>query len=105
VILNTTGTPPSDANRWAFFAPDGRFYTRGNNTGNTLIRLTAPSNWKTGTWTYDTVTVTGAQLPNFTNTGGNGTNYYGTFFYVPAIQSLAWISGENTNVVILKPPL
>jgi hypothetical protein len=105
VVLSTTGTAPSENNRPAFYAPDGRFYTRGNNSGQTLIRLTPPATWKTGTWTYDTVTVTGATLPDFTTTGNSSVNYYGTFFYVPSIQTLAWISGENTNVIILKPPL
>ena len=104
VVLNTTGRQPDVANRWAFFEPDGRFYTRGNSSGQVLNRLTPPANWKTDTWVYDTVSVSGATLPDFTNTGGNSTRHYGTFFYVPAIQSLAWISGESTKVVILKPP-
>lgn len=101
--LNTTGTQPGSANRWAFYPPDGRFYTRTNNSGQTLYRLTPPANWKTGTWTIDTVTITGASMPDFTTTAGT-VRHYGTFFYVPALRSLAWISGEDTPVVLLKPP-
>lgn len=103
-ILNTAGTQPDEANRWEFYPADGRFYTRTTNGGQTLYRLTPPSSWKTGTWTVDTVTVSGAVLPDFTVTAGTGVRHYGTFFYVPAIQSFAWISGESTQVVILKPP-
>jgi hypothetical protein len=104
IVLKTTGTPPTSANRWAFYPPDGRFYTRGNATGQVLNRLTAPADWKNGTWVYDTVSIGGATLANYTNTGGNGTRHYGTFFYVPAAQSLAWIAGESTPVVLLRPP-
>ena len=42
---------------------------------------------------------------NTTTSTGGDVRHYGTFFYVPAIQSMAWISGENTPVVILRPPL
>jgi hypothetical protein len=102
-VLNTSGSQPAEANRWAYYPADGRFYTRVNNSGQTLFRLTPPADWKSGTWTIDTVTVSGATLPNFTTTGGTR-RHYGTFFYVPAIDSLAWISGESTSVIILKPP-
>jgi hypothetical protein len=102
-VLHTSGTQPSEANRWAYYPADGRYYTRMNNSGQTLYRLTPPADWKNGTWVIDTVTVSGAALPDYTTTGGTR-RHYGTFFYVPAIQSMAWISGESTRVVILKPP-
>ena len=102
-VLNTSGNQPGEANRWAHSPEDGRFYTRTNNSGQTLYRLTPPADWKNGTWTIDTVTVSGATLPNYTTTGGT-TRHYGKFFYVPAIKSFAWISGESAQVVILKPP-
>lgn len=102
-VLNSSGSQPSQGNRWAYYPADGRFYTRTNTSGQSLYRMTPPSNWKTGTWVIDTVTVSGATMPNFTTTGGD-VRHYGTFFYVPAIQSLAWISGENTPVIILRPP-
>jgi hypothetical protein len=102
-VLKFAGTQPSEANRWAFYPPDGRFYTRTNNSGQTLHRLTPPADWRSGTWTFDTVTLSGATLPPYTSTGGT-VRHYGTFFYVPAIESLGWISGESTPVVILKPP-
>jgi len=104
VVLNTTGSQPNASNRWAFYEPDGKFYTHANNDGQTIRRLTPPANWKTGTWTYDTVTVSGAALPNYTNAAGNSTRHYGTFFYVSAIKSLAWVSGESTQVIVLRPP-
>ena len=104
VVLKTAGSQPNASNRWAYYEPDGRFYTRGNASGQVLNRLTAPSDWKNGTWTYDTVTLGGAALPNYTDAAGNGARHYGTFFYVPALKSLAWISGESTPVVVLRPP-
>jgi hypothetical protein len=104
VALNTTGSQPGSPNRWAFFEPDGKFYTRGSSSGQLINRLTPPADWKNGTWTYDTVSVSGAALPNYSNAASNGARHYGKFIYVPAIQSLAWISGESTQVVILRPP-
>ena len=53
----------SQGNRWAYYPADGRFYTRTNTSGQTLYRLTPPADWKNGTWTIDTVTVSGALLP------------------------------------------
>jgi hypothetical protein len=41
-------------------------------------------------------------MPNHTTTGGEKP-HYGTFFYVPALGSLAWIAGESSPVVVLKP--
>lgn len=102
--LSTSGTQPPQANRWIFYPEDGRFYTRTNNSGQTLYRMTPPQDWRTGTWVIDTVTVAGAPLPDFTTTAGGGVRHYGTFFHVPAIRSLAWISGDSTQVVILRPP-
>jgi hypothetical protein len=102
--LNSSGTQPPQANRWVFYPEDGRFYTRTNNSGQTLYRMTPPQDWRTGTWVIDTVTVTGAPLPDFTATAGGGVRHYGTFFYVQAIKSLAWISGDSTQVLIMRPP-
>lgn len=45
-----------------------------------------------------------AAAPLTTDAGG-GVRQYGTFFYVPALRSPAWISGEDTPVVLLKPPV
>jgi hypothetical protein len=104
--LNATGTPASSYNSLIYYPSTGKFYTRGNNTGNTLNRLSPPaSNPLTGTWAWDTVTIGGASMPNFTSTGSNdGRQHTGTFFYVPGIDCLAWISGESTKVIVMKPP-
>jgi hypothetical protein len=104
VSLKMAGTQPNtDQNRWVFYEPDGTFYTRGNNSGQTLSRLIPPSgDWKTGNWTYSSVTVAGATLPDHTSTGGTK-QHYGTFFYVPALRCLAWIAGESSKVILLKP--
>jgi hypothetical protein len=104
VTLNVAGNQPGEyENQWAFYPPDGRFYTRGNSCGQVLTRLTPPAgDWKTGTWTFSTVTIGGATMPNHTTTGGEKP-HYGTFFYVPALGSLAWIAGESSPVVVLKP--
>ena len=106
VVLNMSGAQPAESeNRWVFYEPDGRFYTRGNKAGQALSRLTPPTgDWKTGAWTYSTVTVGGAALPDHTTTGGD-IGHYGTLFYVPYLQSMAWIAGESSNVILLKPPL
>lgn len=103
VTLQTTGSAPSSPNRWAYYEPDGKFYTRGNSSGQVLNRLTPPSDWKNGTWTYDTVTVSGATLPNYSNVASNGSRHYAKLFYVPALKSLAWISGEANPVVLVRP--
>jgi hypothetical protein len=104
VNLNVSGSAPGGPYRWAFYEPDGRFYNRMNNSGQTLWRLTPPSgDWKTGTWTVDTVTISGATMPNYTTTGDTN-RHYGCFFYVPALQCLAWVSGERTQVTLVKPP-
>ena len=103
--LNVSGTQPGAANRIVHFPATGNFYTRGNRSGNTLNRLVPPSgNPLTGTWVWDTVTVAGAALPDFTTTGSNDNRrHYGTFFGVPALGCLAWIAGESSPVVLLKP--
>lgn len=105
VTLNMAGTQPAEPeNRWVYFEPDGRFYTRGNNTGQTLSRLTPPTgDWKTGVWSYSQVSVGGASMPNFTNTGGQK-QHFGMLFYVPALMSMAWIAGEAAPVIIMRPP-
>ena len=103
VTLTVTGNQPAVENQWAFYPPDGRFYTRGNTSGQVLTRLTPPSgDWKTGTWTYSAVTIGGAAMPDHTTTGGEKL-HYGTFFYVPALGSLAWIAGESSQVIVMKP--
>lgn len=104
--LNVVGTQPAKANRIIYYPTTGNFYTRLNNSGNALIRLVPPaSNPLVGTWTWDTVSVGGASLPDFTSTASNdGRRHYGTFFRVPALDCFAWISGESTKVVLLKPP-
>jgi len=104
VTLNFTGNQPSEyGNQWAVYPADGRFYTRGNTSGQVLTRLTPPSgDWKTGTWTFTNVTIAGATMPNHTTTGGEKP-HYGTFFYVPALGCLAWIAGESSPVILMKP--
>lgn len=102
--LRVNGSAPGGPNRWVLYEPDGRFYTRMNNSGQTLWRLTPPvGDWRSGTWQVDTVTINGAAMPNFTVTGDTN-RHYGCFFYVPALRCLAWVSGERTPVVLVRPP-
>jgi hypothetical protein len=103
-ILSTSGTQPDRANRWFYYPVDGRFYTHTNNGGQTLYRMTPPQDWKTGTWVVDTVTVSGEPLPNYIATAGGGVRHYGTFFYVPALRSFAWIAGDTHKVILMRPP-
>ncbi len=107
-VLQTSGAQPGalkDAPRWSYFPPTGHFYTHDYHDGQQLWRLRPPSgDWKTGTWVFDQVTVGGATLPDYTTTNGTHDGGHGTFMYVPAIQSLAWVSGEDTPVVIMRPP-
>lgn len=104
--LSTTGTPPDAANRIIYDPGSGRFFTHTNDAGNVIHRLTPPSGDPlTGAWDWDTVTVQGATLPPFTDTGSNdGRRHYSTFFYIPALGVFAWISGENNPVILLRPP-
>jgi hypothetical protein len=103
VTLTIAGNQPAMENQWAFYPPDGRFYTRGNTSGQVLTRLAPPSgDWKTGTWTFTTVAIGGATMPDHTTTGGE-TPHYATFFYVPALECLAWIAGESSSVILMKP--
>lgn len=104
--LSTSGTPPDAANRISYDPGTGRFYTHTNDAGNTVHRLTPPSGAPlTGAWVWDTVTVQGATLPPFTDTGSNdGRRHYSTFFYVPALGAFAWISGQDQPVVLVRPP-
>jgi 2-polyprenyl-6-hydroxyphenyl methylase/3-demethylubiquinone-9 3-methyltransferase len=41
-------------------------------------------------------------MPNHTPTGGEQPHCV-TWFYVPALQSLAWIAGESSPVILMKP--
>lgn len=104
--LNTTGTPPDAANRIIHDPGSGRFFTHTNDAGNVIHRLTPPSGDPlAGAWVWDTVTVRGATLPPFTDTGSNdGRRHYSTFFYIPALGVFAWISGEHSPVILLRPP-
>lgn len=96
--------PPNNQCRWEYYPVDGCFYTRNNNSGNTLYKLTPPAGGTlAGTWAFSTVTVGGASMPNFTNAGGNNTAHYTCFFYVPALQCFAWVPGEASSIYLVKP--
>ncbi len=100
-VLKTAGGFPAESNYWAHDPATGKFYSRMGDEGQVIRRLTVPENWKTGTWAFDQVTITGATLPT---DGANSTRHYTRFFYVPAIQSFAWIASEDSKVIILRPP-
>lgn len=110
-VITPTGSgassvPTSHKARWVYYPPDGRFYFRGNNSGNTLWRLTVPTgNWKTGTWTCDTVTLTGPTMANHTTSSGDGSHsHFCKFFYVDALSAMSWVPGETSPVYLMRPP-
>lgn len=92
--VTLSGTLPggNDNNPFTYFPPTGKFYKLPITGGTTLYRLTPPATSpKTNTWTVDTITVS-PSLP--TADPGIGTTSQTTrWFYVPALQRLAWIPG------------
>jgi hypothetical protein len=105
-ILNKTGIALPEqygrGNRWAYYPAHDAFYTY-NGSGQSLYKLTPPaSNPLTGTWTVSTVSIGGATIPQFSSS--NNVRHYSRFFYVPALQCLAWISNAYNRVALIKPP-
>jgi hypothetical protein len=98
IKLNVSGSLPNTSNRWAKFS-DGKFYSIPTSGGNTLTRITPPADPKTGTWIINDVTIGGATLPPKIGSPA----HYSMFFYVPAIDCLAWIAGGTNKVFIMKP--
>jgi hypothetical protein len=102
IALTSSGTQPSPANRFARFGSGG-YYWLPTGGGNTLTRLVAPANPKTGTWVFSTVAVTGATLPAYTPASGGGVDHYTGLFYVPSINCLAWVPGSDKSVFLVRP--
>jgi hypothetical protein len=102
--MSLSGALPSNKGTWCFYPPDGRYYRLGYSGGNTLNRITPPSrNFRTATWTVDTVAVGGDTVPPFGDGGfpiseASGTHSYRTLSYVPALRCLSWVSGAATPV-------
>jgi hypothetical protein len=89
-------------NAYAQYA-DGKFYAITQSGGNTLSRLTPPNEDPvTGTWTVDSITVTGAGLAPRTNLGGQ-LSHYNSLFFVRKLGCMAWIAGGSAPVYLLRP--
>jgi hypothetical protein len=97
VDQTVTGTLPAHDFTWAYYPTNGKWYTRGD-TGS-VYELTSTG---TNTWTVTTTSFTGATLANAPSRG-NGALHNTRFFYVPAIDCLAWIPSDVDDVVIMKP--
>lgn len=106
VTAQVSGSWPVATGCWAYYPPDGCWYQREQSSGNTLWRLTVPTDLRNGAYTIDTVTLTGATMANRTSLGGQTAGHYKGFVYVDSIQCLAWFSGNpsNNQVFIMKPP-
>jgi len=107
-VLPVSGALPPitspEPNRFAFYPPDGNFYYRPTKSGGALLhRLVPPTgNALTQPWTADTVQLS-QPMPDCDSVRMNDA-WYSFFFYVPSIQSLAWIVGVDKPVYLLKPP-
>jgi hypothetical protein len=92
-----SGTMPAEPtiNTWTYFPPTGKFYKLPRAGGTTIYTLTPPvGDLKAGTWTVGTITVSPTLPAAADSDFGTITNPYSNrFFYVPAIQMLAWIPG------------
>ncbi len=102
VELTVSGTLPTVSNRWARYS-NGNWYSIPSSGGNALTRIVPPADAKNGTWTIDTVNITGATLPSGQRGAYSGIEHYTRLFYVPALDCLAWIPGGSEAVYILKP--
>lgn len=107
-ILKVSGELPPitspEPNRFAFYPPDGNFYYRPvRNGGAVLHRLRPPADDAVrGSWVADKVQLD-QPMPDCDAALGNDA-WYSFFFYVPSIESLAWVVGADKSVYILKPP-
>jgi hypothetical protein len=100
---------------WAYYPPDGCFYTnRGDGDKTRLVKMTPPPVGQafTGTWTVSHSPLSGT-LPTINpdayppDPSGNA-QHYNRLFYVPSLQLLCWIPGfpRNTTsdqVFLIKP--
>jgi hypothetical protein len=108
LVLPVSGALPPitspEPNRFVFYPPDGNFYYRPTKNGGALLhRLIPPSgNALTQPWTADTVQLSQA-MPDCDSVRFNDA-WYSFFFYVPSIQSLAWVVGVDKPVYLLRPP-
>jgi hypothetical protein len=104
-LLAFSGTLPPSGNRWEYFPPDGSFYNKAN-TGNDIWKLTPPAGDPlTGTWAITRITITGATLPDISAAAqASGARHFTRFFYVPAIESFAWIANSTSPVMLIRPP-
>lgn len=97
--------PVLKGNRWAPHG-DGCWYHIESLPSNSLVRIRPPANPQLGAWTFDSVTLSGPALPTtsgVTDPGATG-HHYTRFFYVPALDCLAWMPGRGKQVSLLKPP-
>jgi hypothetical protein len=105
--LTVSGTLPDPQITWARYS-NGNWYSYPARTGNgpssSIFRIQPPANPVSGTWTVDSVTLSGASLPDHQSYSGTyQCKHYKRFFYVPALDCLAWIPGKTESVYLLKP--
>jgi hypothetical protein len=101
VQIPYTGSMPSgQGGRWAKFRGSWYFY-EGNGQG--IRKLTPPgSNPLSNSWTFSTVTVSGATLPQGDIPAGSP-SHRTRFCHVPALDCLAWLGNASSPVTLLKP--
>jgi hypothetical protein len=103
VKLNVSGMLPRSQDRWARHS-NGNWYSYSGDGGNVITRIRAPQDPKTGTWVVDSIMVAGDTLPAKAGVSDPSTlAHYSRFFYVPALDTLAWIPGGNKQVYLVKP--
>jgi hypothetical protein len=95
---------PSHDNRWDLNPADGCWYSYSGDGTNVIDKLTPPSGTTTY-WAFSKVTISlpgGATLPPKQDVYGANGSHYTRFFYVPALQCFAWVSGTQTQVALIK---
>ncbi len=94
--------------QWAYYPPDGCFYRFAGATTSTAIEKLKPPPFGddplTEDWTVSMVNLGTALTQQPAASLAGGSIHHNRFFFVPRLNCLAWIPGDDEPVVILKPP-
>jgi hypothetical protein len=103
VQIPYTGSMPSgQGGRWAKFRGSWYFY-EGTGSDQGIRKLTPPnSSPLSNSWTFSTVTVSGAALPQGDIPTGSP-SHRTRFCYVPGLDCLAWLGNASSKVTLLRP--
>ena len=104
--VSLTGTFTDEKCDWTWYPEMGNYYRKSTRSGNVIEVLTPPAsgNGKTGTWVRSTITITGATLPTWDETGGAGIGMYTWLRYasVGGHGYLFLFSGASNQVAVIN---